>query len=105
MKDIILKLNKILKLIKDLFKINPHKHWIFIIYVFFILISVLILFSFYLLYKIKNEQIFQTELKQDSVQSLLNEKLLKKVIDFQDKKAQKIIDSTNNNSIYKDPSI
>jgi type IV secretory pathway component VirB8 len=101
----LIKINRLMKLIKGFFKINPHKHWIFMLYLFFTLVSVLILFSIYLLYKIKEEQVFQVDLNQNNTQSLLKDDLLKKITDLQDIKAQKIQDTINNPSLYKDPSI
>ena len=105
MNNFLLKINRLLKSIKDFFKINPHKHWIFVLYTFFILVSILIIFSLYLLYKIKEEKVFQVEINQSSTQSLLKESLLKKTTDLQDEKAQKVINLMNNPPVYKDPSL
>ena len=105
MNDFLLKINRLLKSIKVFFKINPHKNWIFVLYTFFTLVSILIIFSLYLLYKIKEEKVFQIEVNQNSTQSMLKESLLKKTTDLQDIKAQKVIDIINNPPVYKDPSL
>lgn len=104
MNNFLIKINRLVKSIKGFFKMNPHKHWIFMLYLFFTLVSVLILFSIYLLYKIKEERIFQVDLNQNNTQTLLKDDLLKKITDLQDRKAQKIQDTINNPSFYKDPS-
>lgn len=105
MNNFLIKINRLGKLIKGFFKMNPHKHWIFMLYLFFIMVSILIFFSIYLLYKIKEEKVFQVDLNQNNIQSLLKDDLLKKITDLQDRKVQKIQDTINNPSLYKDPSI
>ena len=105
MNNFSLKGKKIIKEINGFFRINPHKHWIFLLYVFLVFVSILILFSFYLLYKIQTEQVFQSETKNTDTQSLLKENLLKQVTSFQDQKYQKIINIDSSRHIYKDPSL
>ncbi|MEI7689030.1 MAG: hypothetical protein WCI91_02475 [Candidatus Nomurabacteria bacterium] len=105
MNNFLLKINKCVRSVKNFFKINPHKHWISMLYLFFILVFFLILFSIYLLYKIKEDQVFQVDLKQRNQPSLLKEDLLKKITDLQDKKAQKILEVSNNPSVFNDPSL
>lgn len=100
-----IKIKYILKSINNFFKINPHKHWVFLLYVFFISISILMLFSFYFIYEIKNEKIFQAKVEQEAEQSLLKVDLLKKTTDLFNKKALKQQEINNNLSPYSDPSL
>lgn len=104
MNDILIKINNQIKIIKDFFRINPHKHWNFLLYVFLILVLVLILFSFYLLYKIKQEDIFQVTVGQKKNTILLNEKLLKNINEIYNQKASKILDIKRDMPTYSDPS-
>lgn len=90
--------------IKGFYKINPHKHWVFLLYIFFTLIFFLILFSLYLLYQIKNDQIFQVKIKNISTQSLLKEDLLKSTLDTFNKKEKIGDELQNNKDTYPDPS-
>jgi len=105
MNNYILKIKNVLNKIHDFFKINPHKHWVFLLYVFFILTSVLILFSFYLLYQIKNENVFQVKVEPDEKLNLLKEDLLKKVLSEAERKEAVTNDIKNNIIQYKDPSL
>ncbi len=89
----------------DLLKINPHKHWMILVYTFLSLSLLLILFSFYLLYEIKNEQIFQVKIEHNSNDSLIKEDLLKKTINQFNNKATEEDTIQNGPFIYKDPSI
>ncbi len=97
--------NKSIKSFNDFFKINPHKHWNFLIKIFFILVLALIIFSVYLLYEIKNEQIFQVTLNQQENKTLLKENILKTVLgDFSNKEAKRL-EIKDNPSLYSDPSL
>lgn len=104
MNNLFAKINNQIKIIKDFFNINPHKHWNFLLHVFLILVFVLILFSFYLLYEIKNEQIFQVTFGQKPNTVLLNEKLLKNTTELYNQKANKVLDVKKDMSVYSDPS-
>ena len=99
------KIKNILKSINNFFEINPHKHWVFLLYVFFISISISILFSLYFIYEIKNEKIFQAKAEQKVKQSLLKEDLLKKITDLFNKKDLKRQEINNNLLPYRDPSL
>jgi|GEM_PF-4801219 len=90
--------------IKNIFKINPYKNWKFLLSIFFILIFILILFSLFLIYKIKKGQIFQVTIEQIDKKSLLDENLLKKTTEYQNRKIEKL-NSINSSLIYKDPSL
>lgn len=86
-------------------KISPHDHWKFLLYSFFIAVIILIIFSFYFLYKIKNKQIFQTAMKPEAQPVLLNEKLLNKITESFDFKLIKEKEIKDGLKFYKDPSI
>ncbi len=100
--------------IKEIFKkpsiqvsgaINPHKHWIILLWSFFIITILLIVFSLYMLYQIKNEQVFQVAPIVKVNSSLLKEQLLRDVIASFEAKAKKESSLKINPPIYKDPSI
>lgn len=77
--------NKIINKIKGLHKsrlLNPHIYWTILVQFFLVMAFVLVIFSFYLLYKIKNEQIFQVIPETSkNPPSLIKEDLLEKVYD------------------------
>ncbi len=85
--------------------INPHRHWILLVRSFFVIIVLLILLALFILYKIKNEQIFQVESTNKEPPSLLKDKLLKDVINSFDIKAKKESELKTNPPVYRDPSI
>jgi hypothetical protein len=85
--------------------INPHKHWKMLLWSFLIVVSFLIIFSLYLLYKIKKEQIFQSSSANKNATSILKENLLKNVTDSFDKKTQKESDLITNPPVFSDPSV
>ncbi len=105
MDNLLPKIKNKFNFINDFFKINPHKHWAFLIYVFFSLVVILILFSFYLLYEIRNEQMFQVQIEQKGNQTLLKEDLLKNTTNIFDQKTRNEIDINTNFSAYNDPSL
>lgn len=84
---------------------NPHKHWIIMLLTFLIIGGLLIVFSLYILYKIKNEQIFQSVTNTNTNSSNIKENLIKQVSETFEKKAQKTEDIKKNPPIFKDPSI
>ena len=104
-------MNTILQIIKsnkrvgDIFKINTHKHWRILIFIFFLIVFLLIIFSFYILYQIKNDQIFQVNKVESNQKSVLKEDLLKKTTSLFETKNKKQIDISNNTSYYNDPSL
>jgi len=105
MKTFLLKIKNITKGLLSFRKINPHNHWKNLLHVFFILVIILIIFSFYLLFEIKNQQIFQITTKPVETTSLMNEKLLKKVTESFDSKLIKEKEIRENLVSYKDPSV
>lgn len=107
MKEFLLKIKNI-KITKGFIlfkKINPHKHWKTLLHFFSILILILVIFSFYLLYKINNQQIFQATNKSVLTSSLINEKLLKRITESFDAKLIKEKEVKEGLKVYKDPSI
>ena len=96
--------NKLKDFISSFKKSNPHTHWNNLLYMFLVITIVLIIFSFYLLYEIKNQQVFQ--IKTSSVQiNLMNEKLLNSVNESFNNKLIKEKEIQDGLDTYKDPSI
>ena len=105
MEEFLLKIKNKLKDFISFKKLNPHNHWKNLLYVFLVIIITLIIFSFYLLYQIKNQQIFQITPPSTGLSSLMNEKLLEKVNESFDIKLIKTKEIQNGLTSYKDPSI
>jgi len=105
MKEFLLKIKNKAKGFSLFKKINPHQHWKRLLHIFSIFLLILIIFSFYLLYKIKNQQIFQATDKSVITPNLINEKLLKKVTESFDTKLIKEKEIKEGLGSYKDPSI
>lgn len=85
-------------------KINPHHHWVILIKIFLLASFLLILLGFYILYKIRNEQIFQVVPEKENTPSLIKEELLE---DFRESLRSKEIKSIQINEgeiIFVDPS-
>lgn len=90
-------MKKILFKIKEYFKnykskyhntLNPHFYWKILLYVFSVFMAVLIFFSFYLLFQIKEGEIFQVPLiKTEETNKVIQNTLLKKVQESFDNKA------------------
>lgn len=105
MKISFIKIKSLLGKIGGFFRVNPHKHWQALLYFSSSVVVLLILFSLYLLYEIKNEQIFQVKVDSETKETLLKESSLNNVINTFDNKGTKekiIIESP---ARYKDPSI
>ena len=84
---------------------NPHIYWRFLLHLYFIVFIVLVIFSFYLLHEIRNQQIFQTKTTEKELPSLINEKLLNKVSEYFNNKSLKQKETIENPNTYKDPSL
>lgn len=106
-------MKNILQKIKSIFKhktiierpdIDPHKHWVRLLGVFALTIIALIIFSFYVLYEIKNDTFTKDGSITPEDKVLLKEELLKEVLDLQSKKALKEKQIRTEPTIYKDPS-
>ena len=107
-------MQNILNKIKSMFKkkgaespsmINPHNHWMVILWVFLVISILLIIFSFYLLYKIKQEEIFQVAPTNNDNTSLLKENLLNSVMQTFDNQEKKEAELKNAPKVFKDPSL
>ena len=91
--------------IKTSSMINPHKHWINLMWGFLTIIIILTVLSIYLLYKIKNEQIFQVAPTITDNSATLKESILKEVIGSFDEKAGKEKEIKTKTAPYIDPSL
>jgi hypothetical protein len=100
---------------KDIFKkkgstatgthaLNPHKHWKIVLSIFFVMVACLILFSLFILYEIKNDQIFQVAPAPHTASGGVNKALLDKVTASFDAKTAKEAGIRSNPPTYKDPS-
>ena len=107
-------MNNLILKIKSLFKpkekfhkkgVNPHKHWRMILSIFMFIVLLLITFSLYLLYQIKNDKIFKVEKIEQTPQSLLNEKLFERVMKDFDSKNIKAEEVKSSVKVVPDPSI
>ncbi len=87
MKNIFKKTIQEIKPFKKKIIIDPHKHWMYVLKIFFAAIIVLIIFSIYLLFEIKDENVFYPNNTLQRTQSLLKENLLKEITDYFDLKA------------------
>jgi len=107
-------MKNILDKIKLLFKhenvaerhdINPHKHWVRILGVFAIVIIGLIIFSFYVLFEIKNDRFSKDSFIRKEDKAILKEDLLKEVLDSLYKKSLKEKQIRTEQVLYEDPSL
>ena len=105
MKELLTKFKDKFKKILSFKRMNPHVYWRNILYVFFLVIILLISFSVYLLFEIKNQQIFQITPKPGEQSSLINEKLLDKVTESFNSKQAKEKEIESGLTKYKDPSL
>ena len=85
--------------------INPHTHWKFLLYLFSVVVIFLILFSFYLLFRVKSQQAFKVTPVTTEPPSLVNEKLLEKVNESFNSKLLKQKEIKEGPTSFKDPSI
>jgi len=91
--------------IKSSQSINPHKHWMMLLSVFFILVSLLIVSSLYLLYQVRNEKISPTKATSGDKAVLLKENLLKSLTGSFENKEKNTTELINNPQAYPDPSL
>ena len=85
--------------------LNPHKHWKVLLGIFSLVAFLLVVFSFYLLYKIKTEQIFRAVPASNAGVTILKEKLIKSVTETFDQRALKEKSIKSTPSPYSDPSL
>jgi hypothetical protein len=84
--------------------INSHKHWIVLIKIFLAISLLLILLAFYVLYKIKNEQIFQVISNEEETPVIVNEKLLNEFNEALLNKETRKKEIEEGNTVLPDPS-
>jgi hypothetical protein len=104
MNESLIKIKNKIKSFVSFKNVNPHVYWTNLLRVFFISTLILVSFSFYLLYEIKNQQIFQIIPKTTSASALINDKLFIKITEsfnFKLNNEKKIKEGT---ILYKDPS-
>lgn len=105
MKNLFEKIKNIYNSLSEFFKINPHKHWVFLLYTFFILITIFIVASIYFIYLIREDKLFQVKIDQTEKKTILKEELLKKTTSFYEQRAENEMNVKNKASSYKDPSL
>ncbi len=94
-----------LKILHKSHFINPHLHWEMLVKFFLFLSFLLILTSFYFLYSIKNDQIFQKQIVDTTKKpELINSKRLDKVENSFKNKDEKNKKINNTKILFKDPS-
>lgn len=100
---IIQKFKNYFRKIKDFFRMDSHRHWNVIVHFSFFIILIIICFSIFLLYKIKNDQIIKkSDIKKEPV-IFIKEDLLKKIDLYFEEKELKSQDIKNNPFPYGDP--
>ena len=105
MKESLIKIENKLKKLFSFKRMNPHVYWKSLLYVFFVIITILILLSFYILSQIKNQQIFQIAPKSEEQPSLMDEKLFNEVTESFNSKLIKEKEVEDGLTKYKDPSL
>jgi hypothetical protein len=83
---------------------NPHRYWILVLRIFFVVCVLLVIGNFYLLYQIKTAQIFQVQ-KSSSSSAVVNADLLQNVTSSLSQKAQTQEIIKDNPPLYSDPSL
>ena len=107
MKEFLDKIKKYFSIQKSFQKkpINPHKHWEIALFVFFTSVLLLVAFSLFLLYEIKNDKFFQGSKGEDVNKNVINQKLFDKVMKDFNHKAQRMEELKIAPEIIKDPSL
>jgi cell shape-determining protein MreC len=85
--------------------INPNKHWAILLSLFSFTLICLIIFSLYLLIRIRNDNFLQTAPVKKVDPNSLNEKLFSKVINYFDEKTQKAEELKSTTEVIHDPSL
>jgi hypothetical protein len=83
--------------------LNPHHYWMLLLRIFFIISIILIVFSFYLLFKIKKEEIFSINPQAEGKPIIVREDLLKKTTEQFDAKSKKTDELIAQPLSYPDP--
>lgn len=84
---------------------NANEHWHMLLRDFFILLFLLVLYSLYLLYQIRNDQASLPNSNLQTKPAELKQNLLKNVTESFDKKANNTKNILENSPSYKDPSL
>lgn len=84
---------------------DPHRHWVIILRICFVMIFGLIVFNLYLLYQIKHEQVFQVAEVSEVKGSPIKEKLLNAVNASFAEKEKKTAEFKTSPLSYPDPSL
>lgn len=84
---------------------NPHKHWHYVLVGFFVALATLVIFSFYFLYLIKNDNLFSGGFDSSEKNILVarNQKLLNNVKNYFNSKNEKMNELQNINTKIDDP--
>lgn len=90
---------------QNLSLVNPHTQWLFLLRVFGLIGAGLFVFSIYLLYQIKNDQVFQVSNPIQAKVLSVNEKSLKKVTEIFNQKKARFFEVKNTPPKYQDPSL
>ena len=105
MKKLFTKIKDKLRSLIPFRKLNPHTYWNSLLYIFCAIIILLILFSLYILYEIKNQQILPATPVSSGSSVLINEKLLNKVNESFENNLAKEKEAGDNTNPFKDPSV
>lgn len=70
-------------------KINPHKHWMFLIFLFIGIFLLIVLYSLYFFYKVENKQLSENLESTKKTPSLLQSKMLTDISNYFEVKKQK----------------
>lgn len=84
---------------------SPHRNWIILLTAFSLLVGVLIIFSLYLLFEIRDDNIFQIKPTINEKPENLNEDILKSTIDSFNQKLDYTKNINDNPPVFKDPSL
>ncbi|MBK5215419.1 MAG: hypothetical protein JJE53_01260 [Candidatus Pacebacteria bacterium] len=105
MKDYLSKIQNRIKNLISFKKINPHNHWNNLLYIFFATTIILIIFSLYLLYEIKNSVAPQLTPESNEKPSLVDEKIFNKVSESFGNKLLNQKEVEEGLKVYRDPSM
>lgn len=86
MKSFIKKINNKIRISICFKTINPHRHWKGMLITFLVLITMVIIFDLYVLYRINNDEMYKIAPREDNYRASINESLLKKVNEQFDQK-------------------
>jgi hypothetical protein len=85
-------------------EVNPHRHWVILLKVFFVGLSVLVFGSIYLLYQIENEQFVPSVSVSKQQETVLKESLISSVSVIMKNKMEFTMELDAHPLAYPDPS-